>query len=123
MMYVEFLRSAAARRRYWARNYNGWEGFSSCEPNSTHCWIRDLEIAGKVSGVVTQNVDGLHLKCGSVNVIELHGTAHKVICLGCGKVYDRFDVQKQLKKLNPSLKEAAATVRPDGDVELSHVGK
>lgn len=76
-----------------------------------------------MSAVVTQNVDGLHLKCGSTNVIELHGTAFKVVCLRCREVYDRFKVQEWLKKLNPSMNAATTTIRPDGDVELSHVGK
>lgn len=72
----------------------------------------------KADVIVTQNVDSLHYKAGSKNVIELHGTAFKVICLQCGKNYSRYDIQNRMKELNPTLQETSTMIRPDGDVEM-----
>lgn len=106
------------RRRYWARNYVGWDRFSGCQPNATHISIANLELAlKKVSVVVTQNVDGLHLKAGSTNVIEVHGTAYQVVCLRCERTYDRRFIQKHLKSVN-RITETSGMIRPDGDVEI-----
>ena len=58
------------------------------EPNAAHRKLAELERAGKLTAVVTQNIDGLHQKAGSRNVFELHGTIHKNTCLKCGKKYD-----------------------------------
>lgn len=70
---------------------------------------------------MTQNVDSLHFKAGSKNVIELHGTAFRVICLGCKSAYSRYDVQKKLKLMNPDMPDTANLVRPDGDVDIPQV--
>ena len=57
-------------------------------PNECHKKLAELEKAGKLTAIITQNVDGLHQKAGSKNVIELHGTINKWHCKHCGKVYD-----------------------------------
>lgn len=57
------------------------------EPNITHIFLAKLEEAGKLSGVVTQNIDGLHQAGGSKNVIELHGSIHRNYCMKCRKFY------------------------------------
>lgn len=122
MQYQQFLKLPDVRQRYWARNYIGWERFSGCQPNATHDSIRNLEILHKkVSVIVTQNVDGLHFKAGSQNVIELHGTAYRVICLKCNHSYDRHDIQTYLKELNPTMNETSTMIRPDGDVDIPQV--
>lgn len=79
MQYSDFLKSAANRRRYWARNYVGWEEFSSRQPNEGHFALATLEKLGKVHWLVTQNVDALHSRAGSQRVSELHGSAHRYI--------------------------------------------
>nr|CAI5839895.1 unnamed protein product [Callosobruchus analis] len=67
---------------------------SKRQPNDVHSSIRNLEHDHcKVSSVITQNIDGLHFKAGSRNVIELHGTAFRVVCLQCHANYDRFYIQ------------------------------
>ena len=71
MQYSDFLKSAANRRRYWARNYVGWEEFSSRQPNEGHFALATLEKLGKVHWLVTQNVDALHFRAGSQRVINL----------------------------------------------------
>ena len=58
------------------------------EPNAAHLKLAELEKAGKLSAVVTQNIDGLHQKAGSRKVYELHGSVHRNYCLKCGRSYD-----------------------------------
>ena len=58
------------------------------EPNKAHIKLAELEKAGKLLAVVTQNIDGLHQKAGSVNVVELHGSVHRNYCVKCRKAYD-----------------------------------
>nr|CAH7723414.1 unnamed protein product [Callosobruchus chinensis] len=119
IQYPEFLKSAEVRRRYWARNYVGWHTFFKRQPNQVHSSIRNLEHDHhKVSSVITQNIDGLHFKAGSSNVIELHGTAFRVICLQCHAEYDRFYIQDKLREMNPHMMEVVNMIRPDGDVEI-----
>lgn len=85
-----------------------------------HYTIRDLETEHKiVNAVITQNVDSLHYKAGSKNVIELHGSGYRVICLQCSKIYNRFYIQeKLLEKNNLDFNESTKMIRPDGDVEI-----
>ncbi|CAK1541564.1 unnamed protein product [Leptosia nina] len=119
IQYQEFVKYSNVRQRYWARNFVGWPRFSSIQPNATHFAIRDLEKVGKISSVVTQNVDRLHHKAGSVNVIELHGTGYIVKCLHCSYEIDRFKLQVELLRKNPEMESSFSMIRPDGDVELS----
>lgn len=121
VLYKDFVENERIRRRYWARNYVGWPRFSSFQPNIVHRTLKMLEDAGNVGSVVTQNVDRLHTKAGSQNVIELHGTAFTVMCLGCEAKINRSDFQDTLRDLNPSMIVQTQEIRPDGDVELSQV--
>lgn len=57
------------------------------QPNAAHLFLADLERAGKLTAVVTQNIDGLHQKAGSRNVLELHGSIHRNRCLKCARFY------------------------------------
>ncbi len=57
------------------------------EPNAAHKWLAKRENSGKLSAVVTQNIDGLHQKAGSKRVLELHGTVYKNYCMKCGKFH------------------------------------
>ncbi|KAJ3664200.1 hypothetical protein Zmor_008388 [Zophobas morio] len=79
VQYSDFLKSATVRQRYWARNYIGWPKFSQTQPNITHYILHLLEEIGKVLCVVTQNVDRLHTKARSQNVVELHGAALEIV--------------------------------------------
>jgi NAD-dependent deacetylase sirtuin 4 len=75
VQYQEFVRSEAARVRYWARSARaGWPRFSAARPNAAHHALAELEECGVVRGVITQNVDGLHHAAGSRRVVELHGS-------------------------------------------------
>ncbi|MFC7790396.1 Sir2 family NAD-dependent protein deacetylase [Microbacterium sp. MAHUQ-60] len=112
-----YLADEAARRRYWLGGHLGWRAFTSPDPNEGHVAVARMERAGAVSGVVTQNVDGLHLRAGSTRVVEIHGTMHRVLCLRCGQVLDRRAVADQLEELNPWVRRPEAIqLNPDGDV-------
>ena len=106
------------RRRYWARATVGWSRFSSARPNAAHHALAALEQAGPLAGIITQNVDRLHHRAGSREVVELHGALDSVTCLACATREDRADVHARLLERNPGWVERAGPVRPDGDVEL-----
>ena len=118
MQFGEFVGSAEARQRYWARSYLGWRRIGQAQPNLGHRALVELEPAG-LQGVLTQNVDGLHAAAGSRHVIDLHGRIADVVCLGCGDVTPRPDLQQRLAELNPEVAGPVtlehAELRPDGD--------
>ena len=115
----EFVRSEEVRRRYWARSTLGWERMRLAEPNAGHKALARLEHTGAVARVVTQNVDRLHSKAGSVRVTELHGALAEVACLACGVVEDRDALQVRLLRDNPGWRSYAGAVAPDGDADLA----
>jgi NAD-dependent SIR2 family protein deacetylase len=122
MTYQAFTGSDSARQRYWARSHLGWRHVTGASPNAGHFAVAALERAGLVSGVVTQNVDGLHQAAGAVSVTELHGSLHRVVCLSCWARSSREDLDARLRAANPAWTAAAAglepAVNPDGDVAL-----
>ncbi|MBD8012611.1 Sir2 family NAD-dependent protein deacetylase [Microbacterium sp. NPDC077391] len=112
-----YLSDEAARRRYWLGGHLGYRAFTAPDPNGGHRALAALERAGAATGVVTQNVDGLHLRAGSRRVIELHGTMHRTLCLHCGQVYDRRAIAERIEQLNPwVLVPENIVLNPDGDV-------
>jgi NAD-dependent SIR2 family protein deacetylase len=119
MTYQQFVGSAEARRRYWARSYLGWRQISRARPNAGHVAVATLEQRGQVAGIVTQNVDGLHQAAGARQVIELHGGLDIVLCLSCGLRERRVSLDARLRAANPSFGSAVTAVNPDGDVELA----
>src|SRR5690625_1633700 len=74
MRFQEFRSDERARQHYWARSHVGWSHMRRVEPNAGHYAVAELQQAGAASGVLTQNVDGLHQRAGSTDVIELHGS-------------------------------------------------
>ena len=68
--------------------------FPNAQPNAAHKKLAELEAAGKVRAVITQNIDGLHQKAGSEQVLELHGSIHRNYCQKCGKFYDAATVKE-----------------------------
>lgn len=118
IQYREFMRSEAARRRYWARSAFGFPRIAGARPNGGHRALAALERARRVAGLVTQNVDGLHGEAGSRELVELHGALREAICLACGKLHARAEVQRALEQRNPELLQAIAELAPDGDAEL-----
>jgi len=113
----QYLSSDAARRRYWVGSHLGWRAFAAAEPNAGHRAIASLEERGIVSGVITQNVDGLHVRAGSRRVVELHGTMRRVFCTHCGQVFDRRDLAVRVEADNPWIVVPEnVKLGPDGDV-------
>ena len=116
MTFQQFMVDAQYRKRYWAGSHLGWRRFDGAEPNRGHIALADLEAKGLVDGVVTQNVDGLHLKAGSQHVVDLHGSMDRVRCLTCGQTFARSDVADRIATANPWLEAISADeVNPDGD--------
>ncbi|WP_292835977.1 Sir2 family NAD-dependent protein deacetylase [Microbacterium sp.] len=113
----QFLTSESARRRYWVGSHLGWRAFAASSPNDGHTALADLEHRGIASGVITQNVDGLHLRAGSRRVVELHGTMRRVLCTQCGQVFDRRDLAVRVEAENPWITVPEdVQLGPDGDV-------
>jgi NAD+-dependent protein deacetylase sirtuin 4 len=121
IQYQEFVRGEAARVRYWARSAVGWPRFSAARPNAAHAALAELEAAGVVAGIITQNVDGLHHAAGSRRVVELHGSLACVRCLGCGATTTRGAFQDRLLAMNAEWArrmDGQVQAAPDGDAEL-----
>ena len=82
------------------------------EPNTAHLVLAVMEKKGKLSSVITQNIDGLHQKAGSKNVLELHGTTAVHYCMECGKPYP-LEKLKALKGKVPYCEKCGGLVRPE----------
>lgn len=119
MMYAEFLADSSGRRRYWSRAYAGWERFAAARPNAAHEAVARWQRAEVLTGLITQNVDGLHQGAGASSVIELHGNLARVVCLDCAASFAREQVHAWLAQANPQWSVHTEEVRPDGDVLLT----
>jgi NAD-dependent SIR2 family protein deacetylase len=118
MTIAQFRSGHAARQRYWARSFLGWSSMRRAFPNRTHELLADLERDGRLSGLITQNVDGLHSAAGHRDLVELHGRIDRVVCLDCCVVSDRAVLQGRLDALNRAFTATGGAVLPDGDVAL-----
>ncbi len=120
----QFTSDPVFRQRYWARNHVGWRHMDETQPNAGHRAVAALQRNGVVNGVITQNVDLLHTKAGSRDVINLHGTYARVICLSCGQSRSRAALAKELDALNPGFTErveaiGGLAVAPDADAVVA----
>ena len=120
MTYQQFIGSEGARQRYWARSHIGWLRVDHAKPNDNHRAVAELERAGLLAGIATQNVDGLHQAAGASDVIDLHGRLDRVICLDCGTRRPRREIGWRLDAVNPGFTDqvlaADGALRPDGDI-------
>ena len=82
------------------------------EPNNAHYAISKLENMGKLKAVITQNIDGLHQRAGSKNVIELHGTAEEFYCVSCCKKGNTDKVLSEIKGKNVPKCECGSIMKP-----------
>ncbi len=85
--------------------------FLDAKPNKAHLKLAEMERAGKLSAIVTQNIDGLHQAAGSKNVFELHGSVHRNYCQKCGKFFDVNYVVNA--KGVPYCDECGGIIKPD----------
>ncbi|AIV32260.1 MULTISPECIES: NAD-dependent protein deacetylase [Streptomyces] len=119
MTYQDFTGSSDARRRYWARSHLGWRTFGRARPNAGHRSVAAFGRHGLLTGVITQNVDGLHQAAGSEDVVELHGSLDRVVCLSCGAFSPRRELARRLEEVNAGFSPVAAGINPDGDADLT----
>lgn len=118
----QYLHDEAYRRRFWAGARVGFEGMR-VEPNAGHRAAAALEAAGRLTGIATQNVDGLHQRAGARRVVELHGGGGTIRCVDRGHRWSRAEVLGWFDVANPGFAEAHAGARiaPDGDAEVGDV--
>jgi NAD-dependent deacetylase len=94
--YQRFLTRSESRKKYWAFGREVWPAMRDAQPNEGHKALAALERSGRLRCVITQNIDALHQRAGSRDVIELHGTATRVGCLSCDKDQPRDEVHARL---------------------------
>lgn len=115
MTYQDFIRTPENRQRYWARAHVGWSRMKHADPNATHRALVRMQGDGRLTGLITQNVDGLHDRAGHRDVIDLHGRIDRVICLGCRELTSRSDLHERLARINPGYESWVGEMAPDGD--------
>lgn len=134
MTYQEFLHDDAARHRYWARSFVGWRHMHEADPHIGHEILANWNAAGLISGIVTQNVDGLHqrsqrkadeqfpLGTSPSTVLALHGSMDEIECLVCGVKEDRAAFGQRLRAANVGVADAwqiaPDDINPDGDARI-----
>ena len=118
MRFQLFVADALARKRYWARSMLGWRTMAQARPTAAHQALVQLEAAGRIELLVTQNVDGLHNTAGNASVLDLHGRIDTVCCLNCGTRTRRAALQQRLTRRNPGWLGRTVMSAPDGDADL-----
>jgi NAD-dependent deacetylase len=98
VLFQDFLASETARVQHWQLKKATYELFKTVQPNLAHYAICEYEKSGRLLGLITQNIDGLHKLAGTSEekLVELHGTDRLVTCLSCGKRYQSYDVYENL---------------------------
>lgn len=117
--FQDFVASEEKRREAWDRAFSGRAGWVGREPNAGHMAVARLVAQGKVSTVITQNVDNLHQASGipADKVIELHGNASYATCLECGQRHEL----KDLKALYDATGDLPACRSCDGLVKTATI--
>lgn len=119
VQHQDFMNSLNWRKRYWARSQVGYPEFCKARPNPAHRALAQMESLGRLAGVITQNVDGLHQAAGQHNVIDLHGRLDQVVCMACGQKTSRETIQDFLEARNAPMDAQLVGLAPDGDADLS----
>lgn len=114
----DFMACEATRQRYWGRALIGWPLIRNSQPNPAHYHLAELERRGHIELLVTQNVDRLHQRAGSRNVVDLHGRADEIRCMDCTFRENRQAVHERSYDLNPAFRHYTADSAPDGDADL-----
>lgn len=111
----DFISSEDVRRESWSRKFSGGDKMAKAEPNAGHNAIAHWVNSGKVTAVITQNVDNLHQRSGvpDSQVIELHGNTTYASCLDCGTRYDLSEIKRnfELTGQPPSCDECGGIVK------------
>jgi NAD-dependent SIR2 family protein deacetylase len=114
----EFINDSTKRQRYWARSLRGWPAVQDAKPNEAHLALATLERCGHIEMLITQNVDRLHQRAGSAQVVDLHGRLDQVICLSCNRQTSRESIQQRLARENSPGPAGPLQMRPDGDSDV-----
>lgn len=105
-----------SREQRWEHQRRRYPEMQAKEPNPGHRAIAALQDTGRVSAIVTQNIDGLHQKAGSPDehVLELHGSSHRVRCSRCGRLYDSASIHARLEsgERDPACEVCGGVLRP-----------
>jgi NAD-dependent deacetylase len=98
ILFQDYVRSEESRVEQWRRRLESYEAHKNAKPNIGHYFVQSLEQKGKLIGLITQNVDGLHSLAGlpDAKIVELHGSNRKVVCLSCDRTYDPDEIIKRL---------------------------
>lgn len=112
--YADFQRSEEARKEHWRYKGATIPAMLGARPNPAHEALARLEEAGRLVGVITQNIDGLHQAAGSRTVLELHGTNRHVVCLQCGAEEDIEPVIARLEggEEVPACQQCSGILKP-----------
>ncbi|SHE25166.1 Sir2 family NAD-dependent protein deacetylase [Actinomyces glycerinitolerans] len=117
--FQQFVADPVWYRWVWARNHATWRLLEPLTPTPGHVALARLEEAGLLTGVATQNVDRLHSRAGQRTVWELHGAYDRVVCLSCGRMISRADLDTRLTALNPDYPRetdpARVAITPEAD--------
>jgi len=113
--FQEFLADEDARREYWRMRRELIPGLLAARPNRAHLGLAELQRLGRLQGVITQNIDGLHQAAGSDPVIELHGTNMSASCLACGRQWPIAEIQQRLEagEAVPRCPNCHGLIKPD----------
>ncbi|MFW5727892.1 MAG: SIR2 family NAD-dependent protein deacylase [Spirochaetia bacterium] len=103
--YDEFLEDEEKRRLYWQRKFEMWPSLRDAQPNAGHRFFCQLYQAGKLAGVITQNIDGLHAKAGlpREKIVRIHGSNAEIVCLSCGRILPAGELMEGLEPSGPAL--------------------
>lgn len=112
--YDEFISEREKRIEYWRMKNELFQEMRGAHPNRAHTALAEMEKMGKLTCLITQNIDGLHQDAGSTNVIELHGTNRKALCLTCGKIWPIEDIQERLQEqgFHPLCDKCMGFIKP-----------
>ncbi|UCD35247.1 MAG: NAD-dependent deacylase [Nitrospiraceae bacterium] len=112
--YQEFIASHEARVEYWHMKHELFSELKDARPNRAHYALAELERMGRLTCLVTQNIDGLHQDAGSSRVIEIHGTNRKAVCLGCGNLWPIEEIQMRVKEegFEPRCEKCRGFIKP-----------
>ena len=117
--FQQFTADPVWYRWVWARNQATWRLLEGLSPTPGHLALARLEEAGLLSGVATQNVDRLHSRAGQATVWELHGAYDRVVCLTCGRMVGRAEIDARLEAANPGFPResdpARIAITPEAD--------
>lgn len=119
----EFMRDPLYRQRFWAGAFINRSRTQDVEPNSGHYALANLEAAGHLTGVITQNVDDLHGRAGTERLVELHGNGGVIRCVDCDHRQTRHEMLDDFALRNPGYLETQrdAEIAPDGDAIVGDI--